>query len=193
MKHVCSVLHGIFLHISMVPLWPWLLICFHHQIYYYHWNQSSPNWLSLFSSGWYLDNVIWLHSFSFKCQKQFLTYYSNNKTWMWNFIHVMQWPFICRSFLSEVIAPRVKTMMKLSPFAVGAHAPSKPHVQVLGRNELHIAWDSPEVPLGRITRYDVLMNNKVVYSGTELSYTVRRLVPDTEYSFVVSILEHMTI
>ncbi|KAK3087329.1 hypothetical protein FSP39_004729 [Pinctada imbricata] len=68
---------------------------------------------------------------------------------------------------------------------IGAHAPSKPHVQVLGRNELHITWDSPEVPLGRITRYDLLMNGKIIYSGTDLSYTVRRLTPDTEYSFVV--------
>lgn len=68
---------------------------------------------------------------------------------------------------------------------IGAHAPSKPHVQVLGRNELHITWEPPEVPLGRITRYDVLMNGKIIYSGTELSHTVRRLTPDTEYSFVV--------
>nr|XP_022325273.1 uncharacterized protein LOC111125594 isoform X4 [Crassostrea virginica] len=68
---------------------------------------------------------------------------------------------------------------------IGAHAPSKPHVQVLGRNELHVTWEPPEVPLGRITRYDVLMNGKIIYSGTELSYAVRRLTPDTEYSFVV--------
>ncbi|XP_048773172.1 uncharacterized protein LOC125678626 isoform X3 [Ostrea edulis] len=68
---------------------------------------------------------------------------------------------------------------------IGAHAPSKPHVQVLGRNELHITWEPPEVPLGRITRYDVLMNGKIIYSGTDLSYTVRRLTPDTEYSFVI--------
>ncbi|KAJ8300108.1 hypothetical protein KUTeg_021627 [Tegillarca granosa] len=46
----------------------------------------------------------------------------------------------------------------------GAHAPSKPMVQVLGRNEIHISWHPPEVPLGRITRYDVIMNNKVIYS-----------------------------
>lgn len=30
------------------------------------------------------------------------------------------------------------------------------------------------------------MNGKIIYSGTELSHTVRRLTPDTEYSFVVS-------
>ncbi|KAJ8300561.1 hypothetical protein KUTeg_022080 [Tegillarca granosa] len=47
---------------------------------------------------------------------------------------------------------------------IGAHAPSKPMVQVLGRNEIHISWHPPEVPLGRITRYDVIMNNKVIYS-----------------------------
>ena len=75
----------------------------------------------------------------------------------------------------------------LDHFIKGAHAPSKPHVQVLGRNELHVTWEPPEVPLGRITRYDVLMNGKIIYSGTELSYAVRRLTPDTEYSFVVSL------
>ncbi|KAK7489771.1 hypothetical protein BaRGS_00018953, partial [Batillaria attramentaria] len=51
---------------------------------------------------------------------------------------------------------------------LGAHAPSKPHVQVMGRNEMHVTWDPPEVPLGRITRYDLSMNGKNIYSGTDL-------------------------
>ncbi|ESP04761.1 hypothetical protein LOTGIDRAFT_155985 [Lottia gigantea] len=68
---------------------------------------------------------------------------------------------------------------------IGAHAPSKPNVTVLGRNEVHVSWASPEVPLGRITRYDVSMNGKTVHSGTDLSCSVHRLTPDTEYTFVV--------
>ncbi|OWF39496.1 Usherin [Mizuhopecten yessoensis] len=71
---------------------------------------------------------------------------------------------------------------------LGAHAPSKPHVQVIGRNEIHITWDPPEVPLGRITRYDVIMNSQCIYSGTDLSFTARRLTPDTEYAITVTAL-----
>ncbi|XP_067664231.1 uncharacterized protein [Haliotis asinina] len=68
---------------------------------------------------------------------------------------------------------------------LGAHAPSRPQVHVLGRNEVNLTWGPPEVPLGRITRYDVIMNGKTVYSGTDLCYNARRLTPDTEYTFVV--------
>jgi len=38
----------------------------------------------------------------------------------------------------------------------------------------------------RITRYDVGMNGKVIYSGTELHCTARHLTPNTEYTFIVS-------
>ena len=58
-----------------------------------------------------------------------------------------------------------------------------------GRNELHVSWKPPEVPLGRISRYDLLMDGEAVYSGTELHYTVHRLQPNTEYSFQVSGIE----
>ncbi|XP_071156057.1 uncharacterized protein [Mytilus edulis] len=71
---------------------------------------------------------------------------------------------------------------------LGAHAPSKPHVQVIGRNELHITWEPPEQPLGKINRYDLSMNNKVLYSGTDHAFTARRLTPDTEYNVVVTCL-----
>ncbi|KAK0065997.1 Usherin [Biomphalaria pfeifferi] len=68
---------------------------------------------------------------------------------------------------------------------MGAHCPGKPNIQVLGRNEMHITWDPPEVPMGRITRYDVVSNGKVIYSGTDLSFSARRLTPDTEYTFTI--------
>ena len=68
----------------------------------------------------------------------------------------------------------------------GAHAPTKPEVTVRGRFELHISWKPPEVPLGKITRYDVKMNGEIIHSGMELHYDVRRLRPDTEYVFTVS-------
>ncbi|XP_052214678.1 uncharacterized protein LOC127833449 isoform X2 [Dreissena polymorpha] len=68
---------------------------------------------------------------------------------------------------------------------MGAHAPSKPHINVVGRNELYVSWGPPEVPLGRLNRYDVIMNDKIIYSGNDLNLPVRRLTPDTEYSFVI--------
>ncbi|KAL8562936.1 hypothetical protein ACOMHN_004628 [Nucella lapillus] len=71
---------------------------------------------------------------------------------------------------------------------LGAHAPPKPHVQVIGRHEMHITWEPPEVPLGRITRYDLSMNGKGVYSGMDLAFAALRLTPDTEYTFVVTAL-----
>ena len=71
-------------------------------------------------------------------------------------------------------------------FILGAHAPSKPDVIVRGRKEMHVTWKPPEVPLGRINRYDLTMNGECVYSGMELHYTLHRLKPDKEYVFVVS-------
>jgi hypothetical protein len=59
-------------------------------------------------------------------------------------------------------------------------------VTVLGRHALAVSWRAPEVPLGRITRYDVLMNGAVIYSGTDLNCVAQRLKPDTEYKFLVS-------
>lgn len=59
---------------------------------------------------------------------------------------------------------------------------------MIGRNELYISWGPPEVPLGRLNRYDVIMNDKIIYSGNDLNLPIRRLVPDTEYSFVVNMI-----
>ena len=57
---------------------------------------------------------------------------------------------------------------------------------VRGRFELHVSWKPPEVPLGKITRYDVKMNGEVIYSGMDLHVDARRLRPDTEYTFTVA-------
>ena len=60
-------------------------------------------------------------------------------------------------------------------------------MNVVGRNELYVTWGAPEVPLGRLNRYDVIMNDKIIYSGNDLNLPIRRLVPDTEYCFVVGL------
>ncbi|CAH1785419.1 unnamed protein product [Owenia fusiformis] len=79
-----------------------------------------------------------------------------------------------------------KASMSGSTSELGAHAPAKPTVHVIGRNELKITWDAPEVPLGRISKYEVTMNGKVVYSGNAYSFSPHRLTPDTEYVVTVA-------
>ncbi|XP_038045583.1 fibronectin type III domain-containing protein 1-like isoform X2 [Patiria miniata] len=68
---------------------------------------------------------------------------------------------------------------------LGKHAPGKPSLTVRGRSEIHVTWTPPEFPLGRLHRFELTQNGKVIYSGTELSYTAHRLTPNTEYKFTV--------
>ena len=63
-------------------------------------------------------------------------------------------------------------------FFIASHAPPKPVVQVLGRHELMIQWDSPPKPLGRINSFEVRVDGVV---SETLVYTVdhdylRRLI-----------------
>ena len=73
----------------------------------------------------------------------------------------------------------------IASFISGMHAPAKPDVSVRGRCELHVTWHPPVAPLGRITRYDLAVDGEIVYSGTDLQYTIRRLKPDTDYTLTV--------
>ncbi|XP_056394161.1 uncharacterized protein LOC130290486 isoform X2 [Hyla sarda] len=63
----------------------------------------------------------------------------------------------------------------------GDHAPDRLTVCVIGRSELFITWEVPKDPIGRFFNYELSMNGKSVYLGTERSYTARRLTPSTEY------------
>ncbi|XP_059850280.1 uncharacterized protein LOC132407574 isoform X1 [Hypanus sabinus] len=63
----------------------------------------------------------------------------------------------------------------------GDHAPGKLALSVLGRNEMFITWDMPEVPLGRLFNFELSMNGKVVYLGADRCFTARRLTANTEY------------
>lgn len=69
---------------------------------------------------------------------------------------------------------------------LASHAPPKPVVQVLGRHELLITWESPPKPLGRINSFEVRVDNVVIYSGVEKSCTAKSLKPSTEYTVTVS-------
>ncbi|XP_071822015.1 uncharacterized protein [Apostichopus japonicus] len=68
---------------------------------------------------------------------------------------------------------------------LGKHAPSKPSLTVLGRSEIQVTWAPPDNPLGRLHRFELTLNGKVIYSGRDLSYNVRRLTPATDYVFTV--------
>ncbi|XP_040298309.1 uncharacterized protein LOC121009331 [Bufo bufo] len=67
----------------------------------------------------------------------------------------------------------------------GDHAPDRLTVYVIGRSEMFITWEGPKDPVGRFFNYELSMNGKSVYLGTERSYTARRLTPSTEYTCTV--------
>ncbi|XP_068724767.1 uncharacterized protein [Montipora capricornis] len=69
---------------------------------------------------------------------------------------------------------------------LASHAPPKPVVQVLGRHELLISWETPPRPLGRINSFEVRVDDVAVYSGVEKSCTAKALKPNTEYTITVS-------
>ncbi|KAM4697164.1 uncharacterized protein WCC33_015864 [Rhinophrynus dorsalis] len=67
----------------------------------------------------------------------------------------------------------------------GDHAPGKLTLYVIGRSEIFITWEVPKAPLGRFFNYELCINGKPVYLGTERSYTARRLTPNMEYTCTV--------
>ncbi|XP_071981588.1 uncharacterized protein [Engystomops pustulosus] len=67
----------------------------------------------------------------------------------------------------------------------GDHAPDRLTLYVIGRSEMFITWEGPKDPIGRFFNYELSMNGKSVYLGTERSYTARRLTPSTEYTCTV--------
>ncbi|XP_043575857.1 uncharacterized protein LOC122564755 isoform X1 [Chiloscyllium plagiosum] len=79
-----------------------------------------------------------------------------------------------------------KSCLSASTADPGDHAPSKLTLNVLGRNEMFITWDMPEVSLGRLFNFELCMNGRVVYLGPDRSFTARRLTANTEYTCTVS-------
>nr|XP_006819045.1 PREDICTED: uncharacterized protein LOC102807909 [Saccoglossus kowalevskii] len=78
-----------------------------------------------------------------------------------------------------------KATISVRTAELGQHAPGKPSLTVRGRSEVFVSWDHPELPLGRLHRFELTQNGKVIYSGTDTSFTARRLKSDTEYIFTV--------
>ncbi|KAM5145502.1 uncharacterized protein ACMZJ9_012834 [Mantella aurantiaca] len=67
----------------------------------------------------------------------------------------------------------------------GNYAPDRLTVYVIGRSEMFITWEVPKDPIGRFFNYELSMNGKSVYLGTERSYAAHRLTPNTEYTCIV--------
>ncbi|XP_072288083.1 uncharacterized protein [Pyxicephalus adspersus] len=67
----------------------------------------------------------------------------------------------------------------------GSHAPDRLTVYVIGRSEMFITWEVPKDLIGRFFNYELSMNGKSVYLGTERFYVARRLTSNTEYTCVV--------
>ncbi|XP_041706767.1 uncharacterized protein LOC121541656 [Coregonus clupeaformis] len=66
------------------------------------------------------------------------------------------------------------------------HAPSGLTMVVLGRHELQIMWGAPLVPLGRLFNYELRLNGRVAYLGTERAHTARHLAANTAYTCTVA-------
>ncbi|CAF0747156.1 unnamed protein product [Didymodactylos carnosus] len=78
-----------------------------------------------------------------------------------------------------------KITVSVTTSSAGDTSPDRPIFPVVGRREITVKWQPPEVLAGRFTRYELISNGKSVYSGTELEYHLTMLRPDTEYTMEV--------
>ena len=66
--------------------------------------------------------------------------------------------------------------------------PAPPTFSAIGRREMHIKWQPPDVIIGRLTRYELLCNRRAIYSGTDQEYHATMLKSDTEYTMEVIVI-----
>ena len=78
-----------------------------------------------------------------------------------------------------------KAVLTVSTCGLGDTLPEKPTFGLIGRKELLVRWQPPQVITGKLNRYDLNMNGKCVYSGLANEFQVCLLKPDTEYKFEV--------
>lgn len=78
-----------------------------------------------------------------------------------------------------------KACLKASTCGLGDILPEKPVFGLIGRREILVRWQPPQVVNGKLTRYELNMNSKCVYSGIASEYQVTMLKPDNEYKFEV--------
>lgn len=79
--------------------------------------------------------------------------------------------------------------MRANTCSLGDILPEKPTFGMIGRREILVRWLPPQVVSGKLTRYELFMNSKCVYSGIMQEFQVVMLKPDNEYKFEVSFLK----
>lgn len=87
------------------------------------------------------------------------------------------------SVTNKGYGPRASIRVKTA--SAGDSVPAPPTFTVIGRRELYIKWQPPEVIAGRLTRYDLFCNDRCIYSGTDQEYRASMLKSDTEYTIEV--------
>ncbi|CAF4743241.1 unnamed protein product [Rotaria socialis] len=80
------------------------------------------------------------------------------------------------------------TSINVKTESAGDCLPAPPTFSVIGRRELHIKWQPPEVISGRFSRYELLCNGRCIYSGTDQEYHASKLKCDTEYIIEVCVI-----
>lgn len=78
-----------------------------------------------------------------------------------------------------------RASVRASTTDLGDVLPEKPYFGLIGKREILIRWQAPQVITGKLNRYELLMNGKTIYSGISCEYQVTMLKPDTEYRFEI--------
>ncbi|XP_055085949.1 usherin [Periophthalmus magnuspinnatus] len=63
---------------------------------------------------------------------------------------------------------------------------ASPSLKVTGSDSVEISWSAPEQPNGIVTGYELRRDGEVVYVGTEMHYHDFTLLPNVEYSYVIT-------
>ncbi|UJR32015.1 hypothetical protein I4U23_019485 [Adineta vaga] len=79
-----------------------------------------------------------------------------------------------------------RAAINVTTASAGDCNPAPPTFSVIGRREIHIKWQPPDVIAGRLTRYELFCNRRSIYSGTAQEYHATMLKSDTEYSMEVT-------
>lgn len=78
-----------------------------------------------------------------------------------------------------------KASVRVSTCNLGDVIPERPTFGMIGRREILVRWQPPQVITGKLNRYELFMNGKCVFSGVAQEFQVGMLKPDTEYKFEV--------
>ena len=84
-----------------------------------------------------------------------------------------------------------KAIIKASTCNMGDILPERPTFGMIGRREILVRWQPPQVITGKLNRYELFLNGKCVYSGIAQEFQVGMLRPDTEYKFEVNLFNKL--